>query len=335
MANNLRSFLAFGIGFLLTAPVFARGAFTPINASLRVPRFGLHASLPKSNITAFSRIPGLSGASSLSFTQTKLITGAGINLGVAKSVQNAFANGIASGQLQGTLYESTDGANPYTVFTGYTLGFGNNPLNGMGQFPTMDAPPNVTNSIMFNGVGGHVPGSAHGLGSTRFQLTGSAGRAQNQLHSLALNSVGLGQKYGTSLLTSPIVGGNLFGTAYCQCVPGGPPFMYMKDGTFDYSFGNNPLNIAVNPGIADLNTGSLQNYIQLANGMRINFGSGLMAASGYFSTGSFDNNWIFASGSHPLNFFHNFGAAPSDISFNAFPKTSFAVSSFFFPKHAH
>jgi len=145
-------------------------------------------------------------------------------------------------------------------------------------------------------------------------LSGSERASEAQINALSKGAGTAGFNYASSLFkSSPIVGGNFFGTDYYQATAG--VFTYNKNATFDYAFGNAPLNIT------QTNTlpGNLTNYIQLANGKIFTYSDGLLPTSTYFLGGAFDHNWIFALGKNQYNFFSNFASAPSTISFTKLP----------------
>jgi hypothetical protein len=248
-------------------------------------------------------------------TRNRLITTTGIKVGINQTVQQSLQGQITSGQLIGTFYESFGGDSSFNQTTPYVLAFGNNPLSLNGAMSAGQiAPSSLINSITF-------VSPTHGSGGRAIRipiihLSGSQQAAQNDLRSLTRNAVGLGQKIGNNIVSSPIVSGQFFGTAYCECLPG--QLTYMPDGTFVYAFGKDPLN-AMGAFGGTLNTATFRDYIQLANGRVFTYSSGLIPASGYIAGNTLDDNWIFAIGKHPLNFFSDFASAPATITFTKLP----------------
>jgi len=308
--HKLRSFLLAGTVLLFCGPVRAHGVLI---------------GLPKTSHFGFTnRLAGLSGSASAYASQTKLITSAGINLGVSQQIQRAVIN---SGQLNGTLYQSFGGSTTtFESFPNIAFGFGSNPLSKMGMGTAM-VPSTLTNSLSPISFRAKAHGGTPGLG-----VTAHFSAAQNQLHSLAENSVAAGHTLGTQILSSPAVGGNLYGTDYFQTTTSAP-FMYHLNATYDYAFGNNPLNTNTS-GTFTINPASLGNYVLLANGARLNFGGDRIVATVY-ENGSPSGGGIFTFGKAPFNFFNNFGNAPPTISFSKYPDSIFHISSFVLPHHLY
>ncbi len=307
---KLRSLLLAGTVLLFCGPARAHGVLI---------------GLPKTSRLGFTnRLAGLSGSASAYASQAKLITSAGINLGVTQQIQRAVIN---SGQLNGTLYQSFGGSTTtFDSFPNFVLAFGSNPLSKMGM-GTATVPSTLTNSlspISFR-VKGH--GGTAGLGvSTHFSA------AQNQFHSLAENSIAAGHTLGTQILSSPVVGGNLYGTDYYQTTFSAP-FTYDRNAIYNYAFGNNPLNTNM-IGTFTINPASLGNYVLLANGTRLNFSGDRIVATVY-DDGVPSSGGVFTFGNAPFNYFNNFGNAPQFISFGKYPESIFRIASFVLPHHLH
>jgi hypothetical protein len=304
---KLGTVLSVVVSLLAHAKVLAHG-------TLPVIPLHAHAAISLHSAGTLLRVPGISGASSAYLAQTKLITVAGVNIGVNQAVQNAFTGQIASGQLTGTIYESMNGNNPFFATTKFVGAFGNNPFFTNGGPPTGPGPSSFANSISF--VGGVPKVKFAVAGGTPFALSASALRSQNQLNLIAKNAVFGGRQFGNALVSSPITAGNFFGTSYVAF--GSPTFN--KNGAFDFAFGNNPLNIGGAGGPATIPISSLTNYIQLANGRVFNFSAGLIPLSGYRTNGSFDSNQILSIGKDRFNFFGNLAAGPSSITYSALLK---------------
>jgi len=199
------------------------------------------------------------------------------------------------------------------------VALGSNPFSTNGFQGAATIPTTVMNQLSFAPTAITHGSIAAGLRIPPPYLSGSQRAFQNQLKLLAGNATALGQKIGNSQLSSPIVGGNFFGTGYFQFNTAAPPFVYGQHGIFDLAFGNNPLNVTTGGGLVNLNLASLRNYIQLANGKVYTYSSGLLFVSGYYPSGPYQGNRIFALGNDPLNFFNNYGAAPATVTYNTFP----------------
>jgi hypothetical protein len=304
----------------------AVSSFIPVLAHAPVPPLPLvKSSLLARQLLLRSvgsgRIPGLSGSASAFANQTRLITQNGVNFGVSQSLANALNGPLSSGVINGTFYEAVSGTPPFIKYPQpqFIVALGNSPYSTHGFQTGMTIPTTIGNSLVFSPAsfthGSKVVGSL----IPPPYLSGSQRAFQDRLRAITNNAVAAGEKLGNSEFSSPIVAGNLYGTGYYQFNTAAPPFVYGAHGIFDLSFGSDPLNTPGGGGGINLNLASLRDYIQLANGKVFSFSSGLLAVSGYYQSGPFQGNRIFAIGNNPLNFFNNYGAIPPTITYTTFP----------------
>jgi hypothetical protein len=237
----------------------------------------LHVALnTHSGIAATNHIPGFSQSASNFYFETKNLAGASIAQGVLRVAQPLQGN-VLSGQLYGTYYQTYTGGNSYTPYT--TIFF---PVQGSPTYasspPTISSGANLSTQLNFSGSGVVVKSkSIGGIAVAPIYLPGSARTLQNYLNSVATAGLNLGEKMA---VTSPIVGGEFYGTRYFSYAPPA----YTQIGKFVYAFGNNPLNTQTGgPNITITNP---SNYIQLANGKTFTYSSGLLNTLQYQGTGN-------------------------------------------------
>jgi hypothetical protein len=343
MVSKLDKFKLSAFAFLS----FACSAVTPVQAHgfIVPPRVTLRFTSPftprvnKLSLLAASRTPGLSVTRGSFLNQARAIMQGGANAGINQSVLNSFQGQIKSGVINGTFYESANGSDPFVIYSpsSHIIAFGTqNQYSTNGFFPTSNnpIPVNSANQLSFLPVttSSHGPITSGGpitsvRGVVLPYLSGSQRGYKNYVSQLASGSYAQGQKIGNSITSSPIVGGNFYGTDYYYTNGGPPPFTYQRHTIFDYAFGNSPLNLPYNPaqplgGIGSTNLfGSpfLRNYIQLANGRTYTFSSGLLAGTVYYPYGQYQSNRLFSIGNDPLNFFNNFGSSPGSLSYMVNP----------------
>jgi hypothetical protein len=286
------------IGTLFLSAALALSAFIPTQAHGALPGFAF-------------RTNGLSGAQSAYVNQIRTITSSGLNIGINNAINHALQGQITNGVLQGTQYDSYGGNSNFERFAPHTLAFGSNPLSFNGSDPgNTSVPSTVTNFLTF-ASSPRIGGKSGGIGAF-YHLSGSERVAQNQLKGIAGSAVLTGSKIGNSIVSSPIVGGQFYGTDYELEGFGNT---YSKNATFDFAFGSDPLNTGGGFGFVTLNTSLFRNYIQLANGRVFTFSSGLLQATTYGSNGHYASGQLYSIGSDPLNFFNNFSMGPNTVTF--------------------
>jgi hypothetical protein len=265
----------------------------------------------------------LSGSKRAFLEQARSITTLGINTGYNQTITQGIQGQILSGQLYGTLYEQIAfPGHPFITIGPYILAFGKNPLALNGGVPSGQiAPTSLVNQIVFSGTRSvsemtsiHVVKSLRPLDPPH--LSGAQLAFQNRLNLLTRNSVQEGINRANSVLSSPIIAGQFFGFNYVQFTPG--VLTYNRNDSFVYSFGSDPLNI-LKRSLAYLNTNTLRNYVEFANGQVVTYSSGLIPASLYFPGKPLATSFLFAIGKNPLNYFYDYAGSPLVIKFSQLP----------------
>jgi len=249
----------------------------------------LHAALnTHSHFAATNHIPGFSQSASNFYFETKNLAGASIAQGVLRVAQPLQGN-VLSGQFYGTYYQTFTGGNSYIPFTTLYFPVQGNPIYASSP-SQISSGLNLSNQLNFSGSSVVVKSkSSGGIAVAPIYSPGSARTLQSYFNSVASAGLKLGEKMAVS---SPIVGGELYGTRYYSFSPPN----YIQIGKFVYAFGNNPLNTQLGgPNITITNP---SNYIQLANGKTFTYSSGLLNTLQYEGSGNPANPYPFSMIDH-------------------------------------